>query len=103
MARPRETFPCPVCGAEVVAGSASCKSCGADAATGWAPGAVEEGQELDLPETHLDDERYEEFLQEDLEGGTLEPRPPTAWGFFLVVCIVLAVAAVLALLTSGPK
>ena len=89
-------------------GAVSCRACGADAKTGWAPegsaaSADESAQGLDLPESHLDDERYAEFVREELEGEDTRPSPPSAWSFFLIVCLVLAVAAALALLTVGGK
>jgi len=105
MARARETFPCPVCGADVPAGAVSCKACGADDATGWNVDDPETAtQDLGL-EQHLDDERYAEFLEEDeaLGGGTIEEPSYSWWGIFLVTLGVLAVAALLALLTHETK
>lgn len=84
-------------------GAASCKACGADEATGWAeddPVTVE--QDLGL-ERRLDDERYEEFVREDLGGGRIETRGPGGAGLLLVVLGVLAVALLLGLLVSHGK
>lgn len=36
---PRDWFVCPHCGADVLRGAKSCKECGSDAETGWAPEA----------------------------------------------------------------
>ena len=101
-----KTFPCPACGKDVRVGALSCRACGADAQTGWgAEGsdawAQQTKQELDLPEK--DDEGYAEFVREEFGGEDTRPSPPSAWGFFLVVCLVLAIAAALALLTVGGK
>lgn len=103
-----ETFPCPACGKDVRAGAVSCRACGADAKTGWGEAgsdawAQETSQELDLPASHLDDEGYAEFVREELESEDTRPSPPSAWSFFLIVCLVLAIAAALALLTVGGK
>lgn len=108
MARPRATFPCPACGAEVRASAAACPACGADARTGWDEdddaAAVRSAQELDLPTSPRDDdEAYDEFLREELEGGTIRPTPPSRTAILLVVMVVLGVAAVLALVTSGGR
>ena len=103
MARDRETFPCPVCHADVPVGAVSCKACGADDRTGWADEDPETVvQDLGL-EQSLDDERYAEFLEEDeaLGDGTIEETPVSKWGLFLVILGVLAVASLLALLTTG--
>jgi len=98
----QETFPCPACGKPVPEGAISCRACGADEATGWKEDAETETQELDL-EQHLDDERYEEFLKEDLGQGTIEPTPPRTGSCLLIVVAVLAVAILLAWLTHDSK
>ena len=103
MARSRDTFPCPVCHADVPVGALSCKACGADERTGWADDDAETTvQDLGL-EQSLDDERYAEFLEEDeaMGGGTIEEPSVSKWGLFLVILGILAVASLLALLTSG--
>jgi len=100
----RGTFPCPACGAPVPEGAISCKACGADEQTGWAeddPATTE--QDLGL-ERSLSDERYDEFVREELEGGTIETEGPSRWGCLLVVLAIAAVAALLGLLvTSGHR
>jgi hypothetical protein len=107
VARERETFSCPQCGDAVPVGSSSCRSCGSDASTGWAregdAGAVRDAQDLDLPQTHLDDDAYEEFVREDLGGGTTAPSRTSRTALVMVVVFVLAVAAVLAWLTAGRR
>ena len=92
-----------MCHADVVVGAVSCKACGADERTGWAGEDPEtDVQDLGL-EQSLDDERYAEFLEEDeaMGGGTIEEPSVSKWGLFLVILGVLAVASLLALLTSG--
>lgn len=108
MARPRETFPCPACGADVRARAAACPACGADARTGWdddeEAAAVRATQGLDLPTSARDDdEAYDAFVREELGGEAPRPSPPSRAAVFLVVLVVLGVAAVLALLTSAGK
>lgn len=107
MGRGRATFPCPACHADVPEGALACRACGADARTGWGDdedaAAVETAQELDLPETSLSDDRYDEFVREELEGGVIETSPPSRTAVFLVLLVVLGVAALLALVTSGKK
>jgi hypothetical protein len=84
-------------------GAISCKACGADEQTGWAEhDPVETAQELDL-ERDLDDERYEEFLREDLGGGTIDRPEPSGSGFWLVVLGILAVAVLLAILVGSSR
>lgn len=103
MTRARDTFPCPVCGADVAEGAASCPGCGADERTGWAT----EGdaadtlheQGLDLPESSLDDERYERFVREELGGAPVSTSPPRRSTVLAIVLFVAVVAALLALLT----
>ena len=105
MTSPQESFPCPVCHADVPVGAASCKACGADERTGWSSDDPETDiQDLGL-EQSLDDERYAEFLEEDeaFGDGTIEETPVSKWGLFLVILGVLAVAALLGLLTSIGK
>ena len=107
MVRERETFSCPQCGDDVPVGSAACPSCGSDDRTGWATDddaeSVRAAQDLDLPETHLDDDRYDEFVREDLESGTIRTTPPSRTAIVMIVAFVLAVAALLAWLTTAPK
>lgn len=87
------------------AGAVSCKACGADEQTGWGDDDddVTTTQDLGL-ERSLDDERYEEFLEEDdaLGGGTIDHDPTISkWGLFLVILGILAVASLLGLVTSS--
>jgi hypothetical protein len=46
--RTEETFPCPLCGADVPARSRSCPECGSDEETGWSEDTLYDG--LDLPD-----------------------------------------------------
>jgi hypothetical protein len=95
-------FACPVCGAPVKDGAISCRACGADAETGWKEDAEDVDPDL---ETSLDDERYDEFLQEDeaLGGGTIETKPESNTGCLLTLLFVLAVGALLGWLVSGSR
>ncbi|MCI0587241.1 MAG: hypothetical protein L0323_10415 [Planctomycetes bacterium] len=66
----KESPPCPHCGAPVPARARSCRECGSDASTGWAPEDRIGSESVDLPEPELDPEEYREFLQrEGLAGG----------------------------------
>ena len=88
----------------VPAGKPACPACGADDRTGWQEDDLVTTEQDLGAETHLDDERYEEFLKEDLEGETIETSGPSRFGFLLVVLGVLVVATILALLTTAkPK
>ena len=50
----------------------------------------------DLPETHLDDEEYEEFLKREMDpGGRLREGPPVGWILLVLTVIVLGLAFVL--------
>jgi hypothetical protein len=53
--RPRRTFLCPHCGAQVAVGSTSCRECGSDASTGWQDEEEVDYQSIDLPEGYRDD------------------------------------------------
>ncbi|HXR44419.1 MAG TPA: zinc ribbon domain-containing protein [Pseudolysinimonas sp.] len=48
MARPRGSFPCPVCGERVPAGAKVCRECGSDETTGWSEDTLYD--DLDLPD-----------------------------------------------------
>ncbi len=52
--RPRPTFTCPTCGADVPEGAAACPECGADEETGWSQDA--EYDEANLPDPDEDAE-----------------------------------------------
>jgi hypothetical protein len=85
----------------VRAGALVCASCGADPREDDEAAAERTRQELDLPESSLDDDRYDEFVREELEGGTIKTTPPSRTAIFLIILVVVGVAAVLALLTKG--
>jgi hypothetical protein len=88
----------------VPAGRLACPACGADDRTGWKDDdPVTTEQDLGA-ETHLDDERYDEFLREEFEDEPIETKGPSGFGFLMVVLGILAVATILALLTTAkPK
>lgn len=49
----------------------------------------------DLPQTHLDDEAYEEFLERELDGsGRPRGLPPVAIVILVLAVLVLAIAVV---------
>ncbi len=100
---PAGSFPCPVCGEEVPEGALSCRACGADDETGWKQDPETEAQGLDLPESSLDDEAYEDFVKTEMDGERPETDGPSGTGLLLVVLGVLAVAALLALILSAGK
>jgi len=54
----------------------------------------EDGDDFDdLPQTHLDDEAYEEFLDRELDAtGRPRGRPPVAVVILVLVALVLAIA-----------
>jgi hypothetical protein len=81
----------------------ACPACGADDKTGWQEDDPETTvQDLGL-EGELDDERYDEFVREDLEGGTIETKRRERLGCFLVALLVAAVAVLLGLLVAPKK
>ncbi len=88
----KESPPCPHCGAPVPARAKSCRECGSDAGTGWAPEERIGSESVDLPEQELDPEEYREFLQK--EG--LSRRKGRGLGLLLLV----AAAAILLLLLA---
>ena len=95
-------FPCPNCGADVADGAISCKACGADAETGWKEDADSASPDL---ESHLDDERYDEFLAEDdaLGGGTIDTDRKSGPGCVFAVIVTLLVAALIGWLVSSSR
>jgi uncharacterized Zn finger protein (UPF0148 family) len=99
----REDFPCPACGAPVRAGATSCRACGADERTGWAAEGEafdeEVAQEVDLPR-RMEDDEYDDFVREELEGGEPRPTPFSRSGVLFVSIAVLAVAILLSLLVG---
>ncbi|HKB17276.1 MAG TPA: zinc-ribbon domain-containing protein [Planctomycetota bacterium] len=61
----KESAPCPHCGAPVPARAKSCRECGSDARTGWAPEERIGSESVDLPEPELDPEEYGAFLRRE--------------------------------------
>ena len=100
---PAGSFPCPVCGEEVPEGALSCRACGADDETGWKQDAESEAQGLDLPESSIDDEAYDDFVKSELGEEPVETDGPSGPGLLLVVLGVLAVAGLLALILTAGK
>ena len=50
VARSRQTFECPHCGAQVRVGSKVCRECGSDDVTGWQSSEELDYQEIDIPD-----------------------------------------------------
>lgn len=64
-------------------------------APGRAPALDDDDGFDDLPQTHLDDEAYEEFLARELDGsGRPRTVPPVAVVIVVLVVLVLAIAVV---------
>lgn len=59
----KEFFECPHCGGRIQEGRKFCPLCGSDGSTGWRSEEEIESESLELPDTSLDDESYEEFLK----------------------------------------
>jgi hypothetical protein len=88
MAKRRDTFNCPHCGAPVPQGALACRQCGSDAETGWGDSGdtgLAEGYEPD------DDFDYDEFVAEEFPDHA-SPSPEAALRkFALRVVIALIV------------
>ena len=78
--RPRRTFTCPNCGAEVPEGAAACPECGADDETGWA-------EDAEYADILPDPEEDAEVTYESAE------RTPSrkSWWFILVIAALLLI------------
>ncbi|MBL8736853.1 MAG: hypothetical protein JNL12_10530 [Planctomycetes bacterium] len=89
--RPRETFVCPHCGADVAVSAKVCRECGSDADTGWQSTEEVEYQSLDLPQGYRDDAAH--------ESNALPPSRRSK--FFLLVVLVMLVLFVLGRVLRG--
>ncbi len=100
MAKKRDTFTCPHCGAQVPVGAAACRECGSDEETGWANEGdqwntgVEDGYQPD------DDFDYDNFVAEEFPehaGGAsrFSPSKLAIRVIIVLVVISLAIAAML--------
>jgi hypothetical protein len=85
---PPEDFDCPVCGAEVPAGSKSCPECGACEKSGWSGNTQEGG--LDLPD---DEFEYEKFLGEEFGHGAPKKGVQRLWPIVALVLLILLVVS----------
>lgn len=62
----RKSFECPICGATVPAGAASCPECGSCEQTGWSDQTYLDGIELPPdPEEDPDERAAREFLERE--------------------------------------
>jgi hypothetical protein len=82
----RESFSCPVCGEDVPAGAKSCPECGACEKSGWSEDAAYDG--LGLPDEDFD---YEQFVDEEFEGGAKKSGRQKLW--IVVAAVLLAATA----------
>ena len=85
MARRRDPFPCPNCGADVPSGALACPECGSDARTGWSDETLYDGLDLEDP----DEFDYDEWLRREQQGDTA--RSPRATRAAVIAAILLAV------------
>ena len=79
--RPRETFVCPHCGADVLVTAKVCRECGSDADTGWQSTEEVEYQSLDLPQGYRDDAAH--------ESNALPTSRPSKWFVFVVLLMLV--------------
>jgi len=84
--KPRKTFECPNCGAEVAANARACRECGSDANTGW-----KDGDEIDYQSVEIPDGYGGEFDEK-------APRPAWRKHGAVVVLLLCALAMLLATL-----
>jgi hypothetical protein len=92
--RPRRTFLCPHCGAQVDIGSPSCRECGSDAATGWQDSEEVDYQSLDLPEGYAADA--------DERASPIGARSPVwFWAALVLLLAVLVYVTVVVLRIAG--
>jgi len=83
-----ENFDCPVCGAEVPAGSKSCPECGACEKSGWSGNTDEDG--LGLPDDEFD---YEKFLGEEFGHGAPKKGMKRVWPIVALVLLVMLIVS----------
>jgi hypothetical protein len=83
---PQEDFDCPVCGAEVPAGSKSCPECGACEKSGWSGNTHEDG--LGLPDDEFD---YEKFLGEEFGHGAPKKGVQRLWPIVALVLLLMLI------------
>ena len=89
-----DSFHCPHCGAEVSAGAAFCRACGASEDSGWDGDAWTEDEDAD-------DFDYDEYLAREFPE-TAPPRlPPLRQRIFALVAALLCLAILLWTLLGG--
>jgi hypothetical protein len=86
---PQDDFDCPVCGAEVPAGSKSCPECGACEKSGWRVNTHEDG--LGLPDEEFD---YDKLVAEEFGHGAPKKGALRWWS---IVALVLFLALALSI------
>jgi hypothetical protein len=69
----------------------ACPECGSDDRTGWSDADDLETASLDLPDTEMSDEDYEDFLAREL-GARPRKRAPL-WVWVVVILLVLGLLA----------
>ena len=60
-----ESFACPHCGADVIVGARSCRTCGSDSETGWTEDRGSWGAEDAVGYGEDDDFDYDRFVAEE--------------------------------------
>ena len=90
--RPKQTFECPNCGAEVVVGKKVCRECGSDASTGWQSSEEIDYQSIDIPDGYGPDGFGPHGGGQGAAGRELPPASQARW--VTVVAIVLVAAMV---------
>jgi hypothetical protein len=91
MAREREYFHCPHCGASVPVGAKVCRECGSDEETGWSASA--EGLASDEGYDADEDFDYDEYLAREFPDQAEHPFKLGLGGIIIRIIILLVIAA----------
>jgi len=94
----QDWFTCPVCGAEVRAGAASCRECGSDDATGWSDATEYDDLDLPEPEGPQIPDTFEEFTRAPSTPRGVSPR--LLLTLLVVALVLIAARSVQAILAS---
>ena len=79
-----DTFICPVCGTEVVVGTAACPECGSDERTGWSDQTIYDGTGIGDPDESFDHDEWERQERQGVTG-----RAGRQWFWWLVAVLIL--------------